>query len=415
MLLHCYPIKPDEELKVELKIVAPLKPDSSSSSSLLLPKLIASNFMLEDENTVKLYSPTALKSGFPNLKEDKTNDGVKMLTGQLKAKQLQSAEILVSSAISPASLKPIAALDRLAVKLAQEDERKKNAQLAAKHGVYYQPKELVLMVDARQGIKEQIQSLGRAFAEHMPTKPRIKIVKPQYVLQSIKPIKSDAPKQLLVVVDGSEAMKGHVAAIKSALSKIPDQVPVSLMVASQTQPELIVPVPLKKGGLDLLDKANFDGGQNNLKSVIDASDIAGASRGGAVLWIHGPQPVFNSEIYPTTPYYAHPTFFELPVDSGEIDTGEFFKNHNDIGPFVQVSHKANLTQDIGCFFARWQPNSAEYAVSQAETTQTPEKTVLLSENDAHELLQLHAAQTCAQLLSEHKPREEQPALLPPMA
>ncbi len=404
MLLHCYPIRPDEELKVEVRIVAPLKPDSPLNSSLLLPKLIASNFSLEDENSVKLYSPTSLRCGFPDLKEGMTNDGIKMLSGRLKAKQLQSAEILISSAISPASLQPIAALDELAVKIAQEDERKKNAELAAKRGVYYQPKELVLMVDARQGIREQIHSLGKALRERNAEKPKIKIVKPQYVLQSMKPIKSVAPKQLIVVVDGSDAMRGHVKAIKSALLKVPAQVPVSLMVASQSQPALNTPVPLNKGGLDLLDKAIFQGGQNNLKSVIDASDIAGASRGGAVLWIHGPQPVFNSEIYPTTPYYAHPAFYELPVDSGEIDTGEFFKNHSDIGPFVQVSHQSDLTQDIACFFSRWQPNSAEYTVNQTETTETPDKTVLLSENDAHELLQLHAAQTCAQLLSERKPR-----------
>ncbi len=83
-----------------------------------------------------------------------------------------------------------------------------------------------------------------------------------------------------------------------------------------------------------LDNVALTGGQDNLQSVVKAAELAGEAKGGTVLWIHGPQPSFNEEIYIMAPYIATPKFYELALDNGVMDAhAEFFKNHREIGPF----------------------------------------------------------------------------------
>ncbi|HEY9719721.1 MAG TPA: hypothetical protein V6C69_19735, partial [Trichormus sp.] len=407
-LLRCSAVQPDAEVKVALKMIVPLQPDSLHSSSLVLPKLIACNFALEDENAVKLYSPLPISSAFNDLHGSTAGGGIKMLSGQLEGKRLQSAEVIVTVARPAAkSESSLAVLDKLAVKLAQEDERIAASKRRKDHGNSMPlPAQLTVIVDGRDGIKSQLEALSSQLNHHrdaLGQRPRIKTVKPQYVVQTVTRVKSQAPKQLVIVVDGSDTMKAHADELKKALSAVPRDFPVKMLIASQDNKKLSHEVPLSEG-LSYLNPANFSGGQNNLKSVIDAAEDAGTVKGSAVLWIHGPQPVSNSEIYITTPYGAQPSLYELPVESGEIDTSEFFKNHNDIGTFLQVSHRNTLAQDIGSFFEKWAPNSEDYGVSLTKENQTKASVEELSEAEGHELLQLNAYKQCMQLMADRKPR-----------
>jgi hypothetical protein len=389
-------------------MIVPLQPDNLHSSSLVLPKLIACNFTLEDENEVKLYSPLPITSAFNDLHGSTAGGGIKMLSGQLEGKRLQSAEVIVTVA-RPAvkSETSLAVLDKLAVKLAKESERIAASKRRKEHGNSIPlPAQLTVIVDGRDGIKSQLEALSSQLNHHrdaLGQHPRIKTVKPQYVVQTVTRVKSQAPKQLVIVVDGSDTMKAHADELRKALSAVPREFPVKMLIASQDNKKLSHEVPLSEG-LSSLNPANFSGGQNNLKSVIDAAEDAGTVKGSAVLWIHGPQPVSNSEIYITTPYGAQPSLYELPVESGEIDTSEFFKNHNDIGTFLQVSHRNTLAQDIGSFFEKWAPNSEDYAVSLTKEEQTKAPVEELSEAEGHELLQLNAYKQCMQLMADRKPR-----------
>src|SRR5262249_44944459 len=56
LLLHCYPVPPEEELKVQVTMAVPLKPDGSQSASIVLPRFIASNFDLDGEYQLRLRS-----------------------------------------------------------------------------------------------------------------------------------------------------------------------------------------------------------------------------------------------------------------------------------------------------------------------------------------------------------------------
>lgn len=409
-LLRCSAVPAGAQLKMNVKMIVPLKPESVKSkdgrqtASLLLPKLIATNYSVEDENVVQLYSPLKLSSDFAELKKTSSN-GVQRLAGTLEGKRLESAEVLVTVERPDPEL--IAVLDKTAVKLKAEDDRRLAEKQRAARGSNYAPlpQQLTVIVDGRQGLQQQLNQLATNLNHHRDAhgqKPSIKTVKPLYVVQDVKRVKNTAPKHLLIVVDGSEAMKPHLSELKQALTE--KSIPVDhveMMIASQDHPELSKKVSLDRG-VKLLEEKNFSAGQNNLRTVIDAAEEAGSAKGGAVLWIHGPQPISSGEVYITTPYAAHPALYELPIANGEIDTAEFFKNHSDIGQFMQVSHKSKLDTDVACFFDKWQPDNIDYVVAMNGTNARAANIREITEVEGKGMLQLNAYNKCMQLLSEHK-------------
>ncbi len=199
-----------------------------------------------------------------------------------------------------------------------------------------------------------------------------------------------APKELVIVVDGSATMRDHIKKLTEALDRLPKGIPTHVIVASQEHPELMRPTPLKEALVKLQDM-KFEGGQDNLQAVVRAAELAGETKGGAVLWAHGPLPALNEEIYIMPSYVAAPLFYELPLGSGETDTYDFFKNHTEIGPFLQVPRNTTeMVSDLGAFFAKWKLDQNGYAVSLTQTSAKPEKSVKASPEEERELLALHA-------------------------
>lgn len=365
LLLDAGGLKEGEERKVQVTMVIPLKPDGPKSSTLVLPRFIASNFGLSGEHQVRLRSSMRLSSGMAGLKEWTSAVGEKVLFGNLPARQLDSSDLMVTASRSAVN-GTIAVPDKLAEELEQAEEERRE-----------------------KGRTEPI---------------RIKAVKPRYVRLSIEPIASPPPRHLVVVVDGSVTVGSYKADLCKALERLPANIPTSLCIASQERKELMEPVSLARG-IERLRNMHFVGGQDNLEAVVKASELAGETTDGAVLWIHGPQPALNREIYPMEPCAAKPAFYELPLDTGYVDTVEFFKNHPEIGPFVQVAHNASLSADLDRFFARWQPGGHDYVVGLSQVTLLPKNLVPVSDQAAGELIALHANQQCQKLLALGKPEE----------
>jgi hypothetical protein len=399
VLLHCYPVSQDEELKVKVTMVVPLQAEGDQAASLVLPRFSATNFDLLGEQSIRLRSASKLSSTLVNLKQDTIKSGENVLCGDFKEHQLDGLDMTVL-AEKPNTVKSVAMLDMQAVQLKQEDERRKLDEEKANAEESNKPQQVVVMIDGSKGVKNQLSELQNVLSakagKDSKKNVQVKTVKPEYVVQSIKPVIAASPKNLIVVLDGSASLKKHIPELQASLAKLPSKISASLIVASQEQGSLINPVPLSQG-LKTLNKVDFVGGQNNLKALVKASELAGESAGGTVLWIHGPQPALNNEIYIMAPYVSTPAFFELPIDSGDTDTSEFFKNHSEIGPFVQVPRNAELAKDVDSFLANWQPGRVTQSAVFAEQTTKPNDCKILTGLEAKELLALHANQKTMKL------------------
>ncbi len=339
VLLHCFPVDQEDELKVNISMVLPATPVNDKTADLALPHLIAANFDLSGENQFRIRSDAPATTALHGIHSSRGHDAMTLLEGNLNEQQLTSTDFLLG--IERPQFKPFAVEDEIA---------------NHKIGLY---------------IRENIQ--------RTPTKP---------------------PKHLVVVVDGSTTLKEHASEITKALSQIPLNIPVSVIIASQDQPEHMQPVSILQGLRDITD-LSFTGGQDNLQAVVKGAELAGESKNGALLWIHGPQPSLNKEIYIMAPFESTPKFYEMSIDSSSIDTPEYFKNHSEIGPFVSVVRKSGITADLQSFFAKWERGSSDYQVT-FEDTATADDLPLVSGQAAHEVMALKANAECSNLLSKRQ-------------
>jgi hypothetical protein len=400
MLMHCYPVSPAEELKVAIKMVVPLKPDASKAATLSLPSILASNFETKGfSHALKLRSPMKLASTQANFKKGFGGETQQTLEGAFTDEQLQSSSLNIQVARNEMT-KPIVVIDKVAVALAQQDEKRRaeQARIAHEANAAQAERQIIVMIDGSKGVNGQLADINKALdgkpAGRVNHKKIIKTIPPHYIVQNVTRVAAPAPHHLVVVVDGSASVKNYADQITAALAKLPSGIPTDVIIASQEQTKFGKAMPLDKA-LAELKKIDFVGGQNNLQAVISASELAGDRKGGAVLWIHGPQPALNEEIYIMSQYTAAPAFYELTVGSGDTDTFDFFKNHSEIGPFNQVPRNTNsMSADLSSFFSKWRPDSNDYAVTISQTTQLPAERITVSDLEAQELVALGARSQC---------------------
>ncbi|HEY9676924.1 MAG TPA: hypothetical protein V6C76_02895 [Drouetiella sp.] len=302
-LLHCYPVKAQEELKVSLSMVMPLKLDKLSEATLALPKFIDTNFEVNGEHQIRLRSSQQLSLGLKGLKETVSATGQRILSGSLKNEELSGLGLSVTAMRKPI-LGPIAVADPL-----------------------------------------------------LPTRT---------IFETIQQSPVKLPNHLIVVLDGSTSVKNDLDAIKSGLKSLPANVTSSLIVASDLSGKKNELQPLRSA-LDSLSAADFEGGQDNLQAVVKAANTAGETKNGAVLWIHGPQPTLNPEYYLTAPFTETPSFYEFALDNSVTDGNEFFKHHREIGPFNAVPRNGKIDHDLTRFVSKWQPGGMEYKVKLTES------------------------------------------------
>lgn len=218
-----------------------------------------------------------------------------------------------------------------------------------------------------------------------------------YAVETVKEVPNQVPKNLVVVVDGSSKVKEYRKDLTEMLKRVAKLMPTTVLLADNDQVEGPEPVSVEKA-IKKLNESNFQGGHDNLPAVVKAAEIAGDQEQPAVLWVHGPQPAFNEEIYITTPGASKPTYYELALDDGWTNSSQFFKNHRDIGPMNPILRSGNLESDLNRFLEQWQPGGHHYSVQLFKMSEKPDCNILTGQ-EALNLSTLVAAQTCKQLIN----------------
>jgi hypothetical protein len=401
VLMHAYPVPAEDEYKVRVSIVAPLGAESPKSGSLTFPKFVATNFGLAGEHQLTVQSPENMTSTMKSLSMDHPAAKQYVLSGTLSEENLKSSTLKLT--INRPASEPVAIIDRLASKMARE-EQIRQAKLHQQSQLY-KVREIAELKDLRDrvlevhdgavAIEQQMEDLRKTLHRRSSGKS----ASTRYDLLTVERVSAAAPEKLVVVLDGSATTGEYVKQIRTALQKLPAHVPATLIIASQENQALATPVPLEKG-LELLKPESFVGGQDNLKSVVKAAELAGRTKGGAVLWIHGPQPTVNHEIYIMAPYAQAPAFYEMTLGTADIDTLELFSNHPELGPFTDVPRNSkDLGDDLTTFFSHWAPGNSNYIAKLTQTDIKPAKVSTLSLQEENEMVWLHASKQCEQLIA----------------
>lgn len=236
VLVQCFPVPADGgTMKVRLGITAPLVLPSQESAVLRWPHFLERNFSLADEvqHAIWMESRSALESRAAGLRAEAPSDARCALRGQLSDRELAE----------PGS----------ALRLRRS---------AA-----------VTLVWTTEGL-----GTNTMVEQHFRSEP------------------AGMPARIVLIVDASRSMAGHLGAIADALQQLPDGLELSVLLAGDEVRALLDKPARLNAALRVelatrLRALRAQGGQDNLPALIQGWDIASMTPGGIVVWIHGPQPV----------------------------------------------------------------------------------------------------------------------------
>lgn len=233
VLVQCFPVPPNGgTIKIRLGITAPLHLRDAAQGTFHWPRFLERNFSVTD--------------GFRHTLWLDSNDALALSSSNLAAQAGEQAD--------PKTLRG---------DLAESD-------LLAGVGR--------VRVQRNPEIRQVWAADPRAESPHF--------VRGRLVETQTKPV-----PQLVLVLDGSVGLRGAMPAVAAAVTALPDNVGLHVILA-RDEPEALAggqSLPPREVAR-LLASSRFEGGQDNTAGLVQAWDLAARS-GSAVVWIHGPQPV----------------------------------------------------------------------------------------------------------------------------
>lgn len=230
VLMQCFPVPSNGEMKVRLGITAPLQLESTEQASLALPYLLERNFGINDETKhyVWVESKQSLTTNNADLKSEQVEGGKFALRGNVAETKLSESFVRVARATTTMN-----AWTRDTLKLSE------------------------------------------------------------IIMQNIEAQTVNAPSRVVFVVDGSRQMKERAKAISDALAKFPNSIESHILLASDEVVDLSKGVQkiAPNSFSSILSQADFAGGNDNLPALLRAWDSAAEKPNSAIVWLHGSQPI----------------------------------------------------------------------------------------------------------------------------
>jgi hypothetical protein len=179
------------------------------------------------------------------------------------------------------------------------------------------------------------------------------------VVQTLRAIPDRVPENVVLVMDGSSTMGRVMSQVREALRDLPHGVRFTAILASDEPKILVGPSDTGSGRLsDLLAskfrESDFVGGQDNVPALEKAWDIAAGDPNGAIVWIHGPQPVEMDSIAVLRQRWERrrgsPVMYEIQAGSG---VNRIVEGLDGIQEVRRVPRLGDLTHDLRLLFDQW--------------------------------------------------------------
>lgn len=113
-----------------------------------------------------------------------------------------------------------------------------------------------------------------------------------FIKQTLQLVPAFQPTRLAVVVDSSVSMASSAEAIAEALSRLPAQIELFVIIADdEISPRSFLEATTPLDAAALIRGYDFVGGKDNTAALAQALDALLDKEDSALVWIHGPQPV----------------------------------------------------------------------------------------------------------------------------
>ncbi|PWU01484.1 MAG: hypothetical protein C5B53_02885 [Candidatus Melainabacteria bacterium] len=194
------------------------------------------------------------------------------------------------------------------------------------------------------------------------------------IVQRIEAKTTERPAQLVIVVDGSLAVAEDAEKVAQALKNVPSGIRLTLLRAGDKVETLADNIasssePAWAGALSNLQCQTFVGGQDDTQALITAADSLVHRRDGAILWLHGPQPVKIDDPDPLADRLAiagsNVRLYELQLKNGPNRTIEALDGITNVSRLSVVTSPLSTLEQL---FLTWKTNSLTYEPSFSQET-----------------------------------------------
>lgn len=314
VFMQCFPVpRNGGTIKVRLGITSPLALESAEETVLRWPHFLERNFSVPQgiEHSVWVESRQPLRSASARLKPDQGKPGVHGLHGQFTESDLSDPRSAVRARRS---------------------------------------------AEAQQVWVTDPQSGGA-----------------QIIRQRIHSHLVERPGRVVFVVDGSRDMTEFFPQVAKALARLPEGVEFALLLARDGVSDFSGPwrktdAAFNRSVAERLARTPGAGGQDNVPALLRAWDLASESAAGAIVWIHGPQPLLLNDVEalkqrfewrPAAASNHAPRLYDLQTRPGP---NRVLEKLNGIAALHPLARSGTVAEDLEKFFAGWQGESRQFVI-----------------------------------------------------
>lgn len=182
------------------------------------------------------------------------------------------------------------------------------------------------------------------------------------IRQTVRRTAPDVPRRVVFVLDGSKAMASELPGIADVLQKMSAGSGCTMVFASD-EPEVF------ESGGDIakatawLRSRKPAGGRDNLPALERAWDLAATEPGGAIVWLHGPQPVLLASAEPllqrTERERTPPVLYDLAHGAG---LNRIIEKLDRFPGIRSVRANASLAGNLEHLLALWRGDASEFSL-----------------------------------------------------
>jgi len=298
VLVQCFPVPPDGEMKIRIGITFPLMLENEAEATLLLPLLLERNFDIPEQvrHSIWMEATRSITTSYKQLRVEHPEENVYAVRGEINDTDLSSLRVSIQA-------------------------------------------------------RRSVEISGAWALDHIRNDETL-------IQQKIEKTETFSPSRVIIVIDGSYNMRDVIPTLAETFSKLPENIEFSVLLASDRVEEIL---PIQRGDAEvyqnagkLLTKKKFAGGCDNIPVLERAWDLATTSPDGVIVWIHGVQALLLEpaeglrQRWERRPQGGR--LFDIQVSNGPNRVLEALDGIRNV---VSVPFSGNVEADVQKLFSAW--------------------------------------------------------------
>jgi hypothetical protein len=344
-LVQCFPVPANGEMKIRIGVTAPLELENLEEGKVRLPYLLESNFKIDNQTThaVWVEASQPLTTANDALKPERSEQGAYALRGLVR-----------------------------------------DSDLPGRAAIY-----------ARRSRNSGVSWGSDPHAGNNTV-----------IVQRAEEQRVTPPSRVVLVIDGSRAMRGARDEVAASLAKLPRNLSVAAVVAGDE--------PMELAGADnaalarQLRALDYSGGRDNVPALARGWDIAAQEPGAAIVWIHGPQQVVFHPIEDLKQRWERrpqgPRLYDLPVANGsDVITASL----DGVDAVRTIRSAGGFGSSLERLFASWDGQSTQLVFVRDRAKAEKQTAGSRSPTASSHLARLWARDETLRLITMEKPQRDE--------